>query len=92
MPELSRISVTDFKRTLSDAIDRVRFGERFAVTHHSKDRAIMISVEDYLFLSYLEELADKEDLEKARERLAQNNPRRPAREVFAELRAKRESN
>lgn len=64
---MSRISITEARRTLSDTVSRVSFGgERIILDRNGKDVAALISVED---LELLELLEDRLDIEAAREAL-----------------------
>lgn len=65
---MSRVSVTEAKRSFSELLNRAAYGqERIVVTSHSKPKAAVISIEDLRRLEELEEaLAAAEALEAER--------------------------
>jgi prevent-host-death family protein len=59
-----KVEITELRSSLSETINQVAYGkERVIITRHGKAVAVLVPIEDALFL---EELEDRVDLETAR--------------------------
>ena len=69
----TKLSFSQFREGLSDALSRVQYGrERIVIQRHSKNAAVLISIEDLKLLQRLEDRADEAWAEKmVRERSAE---------------------
>ena len=77
-----RLSATDLKKDLSDAINRVQYqGERIILHRRNKDACVLVSLEDLRLLQAIEDRIDALDAEEALK-----DPRRfPIEEIKAAL-------
>ncbi len=77
-----RLSATDLKKDLSDAINRVQYqGERIILHRRNKDACVLVSLEDLRLLQAIEDRIDALDAEEA----LKDPQRFPIEEVKAAL-------
>ncbi|MFC1482568.1 type II toxin-antitoxin system Phd/YefM family antitoxin [Myxococcota bacterium] len=84
---MTRLSVTDARMKLAEAVNRVAYGgDRIVIERRGRDLVALISVEDLaLFERLLEEHEDRLDVEAARRALAEPGERVPYERVRREL-------
>ena len=79
---MGRLSATELKKELSEAINRVQYqGERIILHRRDKDVCVLVSLDDLKLLQAIEDRLDARDAEEALK-----DPRRiPIEDLKAEL-------